>query len=111
MPEKSLVSAADFKVVSGFARIRQICCPLLGDSLLYLSSPSSTLLPHTKILSKMAAMQKAVVTIGQDKIIRSVNREAIRLFGYQRADELIGYALPPMKHLLLSPPLRARHLE
>jgi PAS domain-containing protein len=40
-------------------------------------------------------MQKAVVTIGQDKIIRSVNREAIRLFGYQRADELIGYAPPP----------------
>jgi PAS domain S-box-containing protein len=62
--------------------------------------------------SKMAAMQKAVVTIGQDKIIRSVNREAIRLFGYQRADELIGYAPPPRFHIsLLSSPLHARHLR
>jgi PAS domain-containing protein len=47
----------------------------------------------------MAAMQKAVVTIGQDKIIRSVNREAIRLFGYQRAEELIGYVQPPPPRL------------
>lgn len=49
----------------------------------------------------MAAMQKAVVTIGQDKIIRSVNREAIRLFGYQRADELIGYVPPPQRNISL----------
>jgi len=51
----------------------------------------------------MAAMQKAVVTIGQDKIIRSVNREAIRLFGYQRADELIGYVPPPNETSLSFP--------
>lgn len=53
----------------------------------------------------MAAMQKAVVTIGQDKIIRSVNREAIRLFGYQRADELIGKSI----NVLVPPPWKAQH--
>ncbi len=39
----------------------------------------------------MAAMQKAVVTIDRSKTIRSVNREAVRMFGYQRAEELIGF--------------------
>lgn len=54
-------------------------------------SAFTALYPHlTLSLYTMAAMQKAVVTIGQDKIIRSVNREAVRLFGYKRAEELIG---------------------
>lgn len=92
-----MVSAAVFQAVSGCARIRQF---FLAAAWRLVAVPLFPFFPVRTRSSKMAAMQKAVVTIGQDKIIRSVNREAIRLFGYQRADELIGYAPPPpIQHL------------